>query len=425
MIAACLPFTSLSSNRAESAPKLRAPAIVANIDMALLGTVVLLLGIGLVMVSSSSISIAEKQMANPFHYLQRQLVFVIVGVIAGAITLNIPIKVWEKMGLMLVILAYTLLVLVLIPGIGKTVNGSTRWIPMGLINLQASEVVKLLMIIYMGGYLVRRGENVRESFRGFCVPMGLLAITAILLLLEPDFGATVVISTVCMGMLFLAGARLWQFAMLSGLAMIVMSILAVTSPYRMQRLTAFLNPWEDPFNSGFQLTQSLIAIGSGDWFGAGLGNSVQKLFYLPEAHTDFLFAVYAEEMGLVGVAFLIVLFGFVVLRAMRIGAVSEAEGRTAGGYLSYGIAIWIGMQAFINMGVNMGVLPTKGLTLPLMSYGGSSLIIMCAALGILLRVDYENRAANVSASRVPETAKKRSSKRAKKGANEESAEKAE
>lgn len=401
MIAACLPF-----NKAEASPKMRAPAIAANVDTALLGVVVFLLGIGLVMVASSSVSIAEKQMANPFHYLQRQLVFVIAGLIAAAVTVNIPVKIWEKMGLMLVIVSYALLILVLIPGIGKTVNGSTRWIPLGLINLQASEVVKLLMIIYMGGYLVRRGESVRASFRGFCVPMGLLAVTALLLLLEPDFGATVVIMITCMGMLFLAGARLWQFAMLSGMALIAMSILAVTSPYRLQRLTAFLNPWEDPFNSGFQLTQSLIAIGSGDWFGAGLGNSVQKLFYLPEAHTDFLFAVYAEEMGLVGVALLIAIYGFVVIRAMRIGAVSEADGRTAGGYLSYGIAIWIGMQAFINMGVNMGVLPTKGLTLPLMSYGGSSLIIMCAALGILMRVDYENRSANILATRVEHSAGK-------------------
>ncbi len=412
MIAACLPF-----KKDEAAVKMRAPSIAANVDMALLAVIVLLLGIGLVMVGSSSISIAEKQMGNPFHYLQRQVVFAIAGIMAAAITVNIPIKIWEKMGLMLVITSYALLIAVLIPGIGKTVNGSTRWIPMGLINLQASEAVKLLMIIYMGGYLVRRGENVRESFRGFCVPMTLLAITAILLLLEPDFGATVVIATTCMGMLFLAGARLWQFAMLSGIAMLLMSILAITSPYRMQRLTAFLNPWEDPFNSGFQLTQSLIAIGSGDWFGAGLGNSVQKLFYLPEAHTDFLFAVYAEEMGLIGVAFLIVLFGFLVMRAMRIGATSEAEGRTAGGYLSYGIAIWIGMQAFINMGVNMGMLPTKGLTLPLMSYGGSSLIIMCAALGILLRVDYENRSAHISATKVATTAegtKKRSLKKGKK-----------
>lgn len=411
MIAACLPF-----NKDESAVKMRAPSIAANIDMALLAVIVLLLGIGLIMVASSSISIAEKQMGNPFHYLQRQTLFVIAGMMAAAIMVTIPIKVWEKMGLMLVITSYVLLVAVLIPGIGKTVNGSTRWIPMGVINLQASEAVKLLMIIYMGGYLVRRGENVRESFRGFCVPMGLLAITAILLLLEPDFGATVVISTVCMGMLFLAGARLWQFAMLSGFALISLSVLAVTSPYRMQRLTAFLNPWEDPFNSGFQLTQSLIAIGSGDWFGAGLGNSVQKLFYLPEAHTDFLFAVYAEEMGLVGVALLIVLFGFVVMRAMRIGAISEAEERTTGGYLSYGIAIWIGMQAFINMGVNMGLLPTKGLTLPFMSYGGSSLIIMCAALGILLRVDYENRSANISATKVvaAEDPKKRSPRKSRK-----------
>lgn len=408
MIAACLPYT-----KEEGAIKLRAPTILANIDMTLLGVIVLLLSIGLVMVASSSVSIAEKQMGNPFFYLQRQIVFVIAGCLSAAIMINMPIKVWEKMGVALVVTSYMLLVLVLIPGVGKTVNGSTRWIPLGLINLQASEAVKLLMIIYMGGYLVRRGENVRESFRGFCVPMGLLAIVGILLLLEPDFGATIVIVTTCMGMLFLAGAKLWQFAMLSGIAMTAMSILAITSPYRMARLTAFLNPWADPFDSGFQLTQSLIAIGSGDWFGAGLGNSVQKLFYLPEAHTDFLFAVYAEEMGLVGVVLLITLYAFVVLRTMRIGAISEAAGRTAGGYLAYGIGIWFGMQAFVNMGVNMGMLPTKGLTLPLMSYGGSSLIIMCTALGILLRIDYENRSANVSASKLSVVSSKQNQIRAK------------
>lgn len=408
MIAAYLPYT-----KEEGANKLRAPSILANIDMTLLSVIVLLLSIGLVMVASSSVSIAEKQMGNPFFYLQRQIIFVIVGCLAATIMINIPIKVWEKMGVALVVTSYALLVLVLIPGIGKTVNGSSRWIPIGLINLQASEAVKLLMIIYMGGYLVRRGENVRESFRGFCVPMGLLAVAGILLLLEPDFGATVVIATTCMGMLFLAGARLWQFAMLSGLAMTAMSILAITSPYRMARLTAFLNPWADPFDSGFQLTQSLIAIGSGDWFGAGLGNSVQKLFYLPEAHTDFLFAVYAEEMGLVGVALLIALYAFAVLRSMRIGAVSEAAGRTTGGYLAYGIGIWFGMQAFVNMGVNMGMLPTKGLTLPLMSYGGSSLIIMCTALGILLRIDYENRSANVSASKSTVASSKQNKTRGK------------
>ncbi len=408
MIAAYLPYT-----KEEGANKLRAPSILVNIDVTLLSVIVLLLGIGLVMVASSSVSIAEKQMGNPFYYLQRQIIFVIIGCLAAAITINIPIKVWEKMGVALVVASYALLILVLIPGIGKTVNGSTRWIPIGLINLQASEAVKLLMIIYMGGYLVRRGESVRESFRGFCVPMGLLAVAGILLLLEPDFGATVVIATTCMGMLFLAGARLWQFAMLSGLALTAMSILAITSPYRMARLTAFLNPWADPFDSGFQLTQSLIAIGSGDWFGAGLGNSVQKLFYLPEAHTDFLFAVYAEEMGLIGVALLIMLYAFAVLRSMRIGAVSEAAGRTAGGYLAYGIGIWFGMQAFVNMGVNMGMLPTKGLTLPLMSYGGSSLIIMCAALGILLRIDYENRSANVSASKLKVASTKQKKARGK------------
>ncbi len=363
---------------------------VWSIDYTLEGAILAIMSLGLIMVGSSSISIAHK-MGNPFHYFERQAIFMAIGVIAAFITMKIPTRVWHKLGIFVLTLSFVLLVMVLIPGIGKTVNGSSRWIPLGIFNLQASELTKLFMIIYLSGYLVRRGQSVRDSFRGFCVPMFTLSVAGLLLLLEPDFGSAVVLSATCLGMLFLAGAQIWQYAMLMGMSCMMMALLAIASPYRMARLTAFLNPWADQFDSGFQLTQSLIAIGSGEWFGRGLGNSVQKLFYLPEAHTDFLFAVFAEELGLIGVVILILLFAFIVMRSFKIGVTAERCGNHFGGYLAYGIGLWIGMQAFVNMGVNMGVLPTKGLTLPLMSYGGSSLIVMCITFGLLLRVDYENK----------------------------------
>jgi cell division protein FtsW len=282
-----------------------------------------------------------------------------------------------------------LLTLVLLPGVGKEVNGSTRWISLGIFNLQVSEAVKLFLIIYIAGYLVRHGEAVRTSLWGFIKPMFMVGLAALLLLLEPDFGATVVIIGTVLGMMYLGGVRFIQFISFLTLFGAAAVLLVVSSPYRMERLTSFLNPWADPFDSGFQLTQSLIAIGTGGWFGTGLGGSVQKLFYLPESHTDFLFAVLSEELGFVGVCMIIALYSLLFYRAVRIALQAEKSGNRFAAYIAYGIGIWLAMQAVINMGVNMGMLPTKGLTLPLMSYGGSSLIVCCMAIGLLLRIHYE------------------------------------
>ena len=289
----------------------------------------------------------------------------------------------------LLIFALFLLLLVLLPGVGKTVNGSTRWLPMGMFNLQVSELVKLFLVVYVAGYLVRHGEAVRSSLLGFLKPMVMVGFAGLLLLMEPDFGATVVIMGTVLGMTFLAGARFSQFISFVFIFACAALLLIVTSPYRMQRLISFTNPWADPFDSGFQLTQSLIAIGTGGWFGTGLGGSVQKLFYLPESHTDFLFAVLSEELGFIGVTVVVLLYSALFFRSLKIAAQAEAVGNYFAAYMAYGIGIWLSMQAVINMGVNVGLLPTKGLTLPLMSYGGSSLIVSCMAIGLLMRIYYE------------------------------------
>jgi cell division protein FtsW len=360
-------------------------------DPLLAGAVLALMILGLVMVASASVSLADRQFGQPFYYAVRQALYLGAGLGTAAIVLRVRLLYWEKGGMPLLVLGAALLIAVLIPGVGHQVNGSTRWLPLGLVNLQASEPVKLFVIVYLAGYLVRRGEEVRTTVKGFLRPLGILAFFAVLLLLEPDFGTTAVMFATSLGLLFLGGVRLWQFFALLGAVAAAMAGLALSSPYRMERLTTFLNPWADPFNSGFQLTQALIAIGRGQWFGVGLGGSIQKLFYLPEAHTDFLFAVLAEELGLIGVMAVIVLFALVVWRAFVIAHRAELGGNRFAAYLAYGIGTWIGLQAFINMGVNMGTLPTKGLTLPLMSYGGSSIVVMCMAVGLLMRVDYETR----------------------------------
>lgn len=368
------------------------------LDQKLVFGVAALLTLGVLMVFSASIALADKTMGNAYHYGIRQAIYMLMGMGLMSFMLFIPVRAWEKSGVPLLILGYALLVLVLIPGIGKTVNGSSRWLNFGIMNVQASEPARLCVFIYLAGYLVRRQEKVQESVKGFLLPLFLLGLGCVLLLLEPDFGSSAVMMATALGMLFLAGARLWQFVALLAVCAGALALVAVASPYRMARLTSFLNPWADPFDSGFQLTQSLIAIGRGNWFGQGLGSSVQKLFYLPEAHTDFVFAVYAEEFGLLGVAALVALFGFVVFRIMFVGLKAERRGETFGAYLCYGIAIWVGLQAFLNMGVNMGILPTKGLTLPLMSYGGSSLLVMLAAMALVLRVSFENNIHGVAAS---------------------------
>ena len=362
-----------------------------GVDQALIMVAGLILVIGLIMVASASISLADKTTGSPFYYLVRQLLFAAAGTGAGLALYCLPLSWWQRSGYLLLMLAFALLVMVLVPGIGHRVNGSIRWVALGSFHLQVSEVARLLIFVYLAGYIVRRNEELSSSLKGFIKPMLLVGCAGLLLLMEPDFGATLVLTTTAMAMLFLGGARLKDFALCAGLGGLAFVGLVLASPYRLARLTGFLNPWQDPFDSGFQLTQSLIAIGQGQIFGVGLGESVQKLFYLPEAHTDFVFAVTAEEFGLVGSVAVIGLYLALTWRALLLARRAAKRELLFGAYLAFGIGMWIGLQAFINMGVNMGVLPTKGLTLPLMSYGGSSLIVSCAAIGLLMRVDRETR----------------------------------
>lgn len=383
-------FTRLQSSSAGRGKVKRKPGIdIDDLDPVLTIAFISLLTVGLIMVASSSISVADRNFSNPFYYFQRQLLFVVMGVAAAFTVFKVRLAQWEKSSMALLMLALFLLVIVLIPGIGKEVNGSTRWLPLGIINLQVSELAKLFLIIYVSSYLVRHGEAVRSSLWGFLKPMMTVGLAGLLLLKEPDFGATAVIIGTVLAMTFLAGARFIQFTSFVFIFASAAYLLIVSSPYRMERIKAFTDPWGDPFDSGFQLTQSLIAIGTGGWFGTGLGGSVQKLFYLPESHTDFLFAVLSEELGFVGIFMVVMLYVVVFFRSFRIAAQAEASGNYFASYVAYGIGIWLSMQAVINMGVNIGLLPTKGLTLPLMSYGGSSLIVCCMAIGILLRIHYE------------------------------------
>ena len=356
-----------------------------RLDPVLLGLALTLLSAGLVILASASISVTE----DPFFYLERQLVAAVIGIAGATVCLFLPIRVWQGFGPLFLLLAFALLIVVLLPGVGHTVNGATRWVRMGVMNLQVSEPARLFFLIYMAGYLVRRNRQLREGFVGFLLPMILLCIACGLLLAEPDFGAAVVLAATLLAMVFVAGARLRDVFLFVGLGVIATSILAVTSPYRMDRLIAFTDPWSRAFDSGFQLTQSLIAIGRGELFGVGLGDSVQKLFYLPEAHTDFVFAVFAEEFGLLGALALVALFLMLLWRIFNLAGRAAKADRLFDAYLAVGIGTWIGLQAFINMGVNMGLLPTKGLTLPMISYGRSSLIVTIVAIGLLLRIHHE------------------------------------
>jgi len=384
-------------------------ARMPQFDYWLVASVIVLASIGLVMVASASITFADREIGQPFYYAFRQAVYIGLGLLVGMMLFKLRMVDLERMGMVLLLSAFAMLLLVLVPGIGVEVNGAARWMNAGLFRLQVSEPAKLMFIIYLASYLARHGEEVRSRISGFMKPIGLLGIAAVLLLLEPDFGATVVLTATVMGMIFMAGVKLFQFSGVLGVAGLLLASLAVSSPYRMNRLTTFMDPWADPFNSGFQLTQSLIAIGRGEWFGVGLGASIQKLFYLPEAHTDFVFAVLAEELGLLGVCFIILLYAVLVWRAFLIAAQAVKAESFFAAYLAYGIGIWFGLQSFINIGVNMGLLPTKGLTLPLMSYGGSSMIVMLAAVALLLRIDYETRctATGMSASGVATAQRRR------------------
>lgn len=360
-----------------------------HIDAVALSLVAAIVLLGLIMVTSASISIASKESGNAFSYLERQLVLCVIGFVLATIVFCVRTEFLEKMAWPLLVVAIAMLFFVLIPGLGHSVNGSRRWIRLLGFNFQASELARVLVLVFIASYAVRREDELRETAMGLIKPMGLLSFVALLLLAEPDFGAASVLFVTGFGILFIAGARL-RYVLLGAAALAGAAVLLVVmAPYRMARVTSFLDPWADPFNSGFQLTQSLIAIGRGEWFGVGLGESVQKLFYLPEAHTDFLFAVLAEELGLVGVAATLALFIALVWRSFWIAQLASRAGLKFQSYLALGFGLWLGAQSLINIGVNMGVLPTKGLTLPLMSYGRSSMIVTLAWVGLLLRVYHE------------------------------------
>lgn len=349
--------------------------------------------IGLVMVTSASFPISSRLTDQPFHFMFRHAIFLMLALITSAVVLQVPLQRWMQYSSVLLAISFVLLIIVLLAG--KSVNGASRWIPLGLFNLQPAEVAKLSLFIFMSGYLVRKHDEVRQTFfGGFLKPIMVFGTLAVLLLGQPDLGTVIVMLVTLFGMLFIAGAKLSQF-----LALMVAGILAVVAliaaePYRIRRVTSFLDPWEDPFGSGYQLTQSLMAFGRGEWFGQGLGNSIQKLEYLPEAHTDFVFAVMAEELGFVAVTLVLMLIFSLVFKAILIGKKAFEHDQQFGGYLAFGIGIWFAFQTLVNVGAAAGMVPTKGLTLPLISYGGSSLIIMSVAVSILLRIDHECRMAD-------------------------------
>jgi len=359
------------------------------LDAVLLVAAMAIVLLGFVMVASASLHLGEKMANDSFYFLKHQAVHIAIGLMTGLGMVQVKLETWEKWSVWLFMAGLVMLVVVLIPGVGKVVNGSSRWISLFGLRIQVSEVFKLIAVIFMAGYIERQLHIIRTSAQGMIRPLALLSIAGILLLKEPDFGATAVIMTTALGMLFLAGARLWQFGLLLGLLVGAGVLLVITAEYRLKRVLSFVDPWQDPLNTGFQLTQALIAFGRGEWLGVGLGSSVQKLFYLPEAHTDFLFSIIGEELGLLGATSVIFLFMIVVWRAFVIGQLAERVGLRFAAFLAYGIGIWFGLQSFINMGVNMGMLPTKGLTLPLMSYGGGSMMVMCAALALLFRIRNE------------------------------------
>jgi len=369
-------------------------------DRYLLLIVMAILSLGLVMVGSASISIAASKLDQPFYYFSRQAIFAGIGITVAWGILSVRLSFWQQNAPALLVIGIILLVLVLIPGIGREVNGSRRWLPLGPINVQVAEIIKLFAIIYIADYLQRHRGQLKKSFFKIFAPLVLVALAAGLLIVQPDLGSVVVILSTVLAMLFLGGARLDVFAALTALLAIGFTAAVYLAPYRMLRIQSFMDPWADQFGSGFQLTQALIAFGRGDWLGVGLGSSMQKLSYLPEAHTDFLYSILAEELGLIGAMTTIVLFTLFIWRALSIGRAAELAGQVFAAQIAYGIGVWLGIQACVNMGVNLGVLPTKGLTLPLMSYGGSSLVIACVAIALLLRVDLETRYPEKAAVRV-------------------------
>lgn len=372
----------------------RAPKPTGEVDFALLWLILALLGFGLVMVYSASIAIAEGSRMTGHHghyFLLRQGVFIAVALVAGAMAFQVPTRTWQQAAPYLFLAGLLLLVVVLIPGLGKEVNGSRRWISLGFANLQPSELMKFFAVLYAADYTTRKAAVMHDFKKGFLPMAAVMLLTGALLLHEPDFGAFVVITAIAVGILFVGGLNWKVFAALTAVLLAGFVTLILTSPYRLQRILGFLDPWADPYGKGYQLSHSLIAFGRGEWFGSGLGGSVEKLFYLPEAHTDFLLAVIAEELGFVGVALVLAMFVVLVGKAFLVGRHAARLERNFAALAAMGIGIWFGVQAGINIGVNMGLLPTKGLTLPFLSFGGSGIVANCVAVAVLLRIDWEHR----------------------------------
>lgn len=376
------------------ATPLRTQHAKADYDQGLLWVTLLLLALGLVMVYSASIAIASASRYTGYqetYYLLRHLLYIAVSLLFGFIAFQFPLRAWQKMAPYLFIAGIVLLVIVLIPGVGREVNGSKRWISLFVVNFQPSELMKLFAVLYAADYAMRKAGHMQSFTRGFLPMLLVMLFIGALLLFEPDFGAFAVIIAVAMGVLFLGGINSRQFGALIVMLIAGFALVIWSSPYRMQRIIGFMDPWADPFGKGYQLSHALIAFGRGEWLGVGLGGSVEKLLYLPEAHTDFLLAVIAEELGFAGVLIVVLLFAYLTLRAFAIGRQAASLERPFAALVAHGIGIWLAVQAIINMGVNMGLLPTKGLTLPLLSFGGSGIAANCVALGILLRVDWESR----------------------------------
>ena len=376
-----------NADRAHQATKL--DAITGRYDPVLLLVTLALAGLGVVMVASSSIAIAEGLDVGPFHFLARHLVFLAIGGGMAWALMRIELKIVEKYSHLLLAMCFVLLLVVFLPGIGRSVNGAQRWINIGIAGFQAVEAVKLMFIIWLASYLVRYRDEIALQWMALIKPLGLAIAIVTLLLLQPDFGSAALLLAITAGMVLLGGARIRNLLLPGVVILPVLALVAIAEPYRVRRLTSFRDPWADPFNDGFQLTQALIAFGRGEWFGVGLGASVQKLFYLPEAHTDFIFSVTAEELGFAGSFAIIALFALFTWRAFNIGLRAVEMRRHFAGFCAFGVGLWVSLQAFVSIGVNLGLLPTKGLTLPLISSGGSSVMMTCVAIGLLLRVSYE------------------------------------
>ena len=364
------------------------------VDRDLLLALMAIIGIGIVILASASMWVAQKQYDDPYFYLQRQLLYLALGVVMAIVMYQIRVDFWQRLGVKLLPIVLALLVLVLIPGIGKEVNGSRRWLNFGFMAIQVSEMAKLIMLLYLSGYLIRHGKDLSTSpsHQPLLIPLLVLGVTGGLLLLEPDFGSTIVIFVTGLSLLFLGGVPLKRLGILLGGAILVMIPVSMMG-YRSARWDALMNPWAHEADKGYQTVHALMAIGDGGWFGNGLGGGIQKLFYLPEAHNDFIFSILAEEFGFIGMLVVLSLYGWLVMRAFVIGFQADKAGKHFGAYVAYGIGFWIGFQVILHIGVNLAVLPPKGLTLPMMSYGGSSLMITLAAMALLMRVHRETQLA--------------------------------